>query len=150
MTSKQVVDDFLAQRKLALVGISRSGKKFGNMIHKELSAKGYTLYPVHPEAETIDGVRCYPSLAALPEAVGGVVICVPPEQTEQVVRQAAQAGIRRVWMQQGAESAAAVQFCAENGLSAVHGECVMMFAEKVGFPHSLHRWIWKVLGKLPQ
>ena len=150
MNSKETIHDFLSQRKLAIVGLSRGGKKFGNMIYKELSAKGYTLYPVHPEAETIDGARCYPNLAALPEAVGGVIVCVPPGQTENVVRDAAQAGIRRVWMQQGAESAAAIQFCAENGISEVHGECVMMFAEKVSFPHSLHRWVWKLIGKLPQ
>jgi len=150
MTNKETIQDILSQRKLAIVGLSRSGKKFGNMIYKELTAKGYTLYPVHPDAETIDGARCYPSLAALPEAVGGVVVCVPPAQTEQVVREAAQAGIRRVWMQQGAESPAAIQFCAENGLSEVHGECIMMFAEKVSFPHSIHRWVWKLIGKLPQ
>jgi hypothetical protein len=150
MTTKQTVQDFISQRKLAIVGLSRSGQKFGNAIHKELKTKEYTLYPVHPEAEVIDGARCYPSLAALPEPVGGLIICVPPAQTEEVVRQAAQAGIRRVWMQQGAESPAAVQFCAKNGISEVHGECIMMFAEPVGLPHRLHRWFWGLIGKLPK
>ncbi|MBN2146341.1 MAG: CoA-binding protein [Anaerolineales bacterium] len=150
MTSKQAVQDFIAKRKLAIVGLSRNGNKFGNTIHNELKGKGYTLYPVHPQADKIDGTKCYPSFADLPEAVDGVIICVPPVQTEKVVRDAAQAGIGRVWMQQGAESPAAVQFCAENGISEVHGECVMMFAEPVVFPHSLHRWIWKLIGKLPK
>jgi predicted CoA-binding protein len=66
------------------------------------------------------------------------------------VRDAAAAGIRRVWMQQGAESEAAIRFCAENGISAVHGECILMFAEPAAFYHRMHRWVWGLLGKLPR
>jgi predicted CoA-binding protein len=82
--------------------------------------------------------------------VDGVIVVVPPAQTEKVVREAAAAGIRRVWMQQGAESQAAIQFCKENGVAEVHGECIMMFTRGDAFPHSLHRWFWKLLGKLPK
>jgi predicted CoA-binding protein len=150
MTSKAAVADFVSQRKLAVVGVSRQGKKFGNMAFRELKAKGYKLLPVHPHAETIEGERCYPNLAALPERVGGVLVVVPPAETEKVVREAAAAGIKRVWMQQGAESPAAIKFCQENGLSAVHGECILMFTEPAAWFHRAHRWVWKVLGKLPQ
>ena len=149
MTSKAAVDDFLAQRTLAVVGVSREGKGFGNMAHKELKDKGYRVFPVNPNAESIGDERCYPSLGALPEPVGGVLVVVPPAQTEQVVRDAATAGIGRVWMQQGAESEAAIRFCEGNGISAVHGECILMFAEPMGFGHRLHRWVWGLLGKLP-
>ncbi len=149
MTSKAAVEDFLAQKTLAVVGVSREGGKFGNMARKELDAKGYQVFPVHPHVDAIDGERCYPSLSALPEAVGGVLIVVPPQETEKVVRDVAAAGIRRVWMQQGAESQAAIQFCEEQGISAIHGECIMMFAEPASF-HRLHRWIWGLLGKLPE
>ena len=150
MTTRAVVDDFVSQRKLAVVGVSRHKAKFGNMAFKELRGKGYKLFPVHPHAETIEGERCYPSLAALPEPVGGVLVVVPPAQAEQVVRDAAAAGIRRVWLQQGAESATAIRFCEENGISAVHGECILMFAEPAAFYHRAHRWVWKLLGKLPR
>ncbi len=150
MTTKAAVDDFLAQRTLAMVGVSRRGDKFGNVLYRELKGKGYRLFPVHPRAESLEGDRCYPSLQALPEPVGGLVVVVPPGQAEQVVRDAAAAGIRRVWLQQGAESPTVVQFCEQNGLSVVHGECLLMFAEPTGFGHRLHRWIWKVLGKLPK
>jgi predicted CoA-binding protein len=88
-------------------------------------------------------------LSVLPEPVGGVLIVVPPAETEKVVRDAAQVGIRRVWMQQGAESETAIRFCEENGISAVHGECILMFAQPAGF-HRLHRWVWGLLGKLPR
>lgn len=149
MTSKTAVDNFIAQKNLAIVGISRDPKKFGNMVFRELTAKGYHLLPVHPEAKSLEGVPTYPTLSSLPEQVGGVIIVVPPAETEKVVRDAAQAGIRRVWMQQGAESEAAVKFCQENGIEEVHGECIMMFAHAESF-HGFHRWIWKLLGKLPK
>lgn len=65
------VEDFVAQKTLALAGVSRSGKKFGNSLLKELCQKGYTVYPAHPEAKEIDGVPCVPSPTALPEPGGG-------------------------------------------------------------------------------
>ncbi|MCX6029741.1 MAG: CoA-binding protein [Chloroflexi bacterium] len=150
MTTKSTVDDFLSQRTLAVVGVSRDPKKFGNTIYRELKAKGYRVLPVNPKMETFDGDRCYPSLAALPERPGGAVIVVPPAQTEAVVRDAAAAGVGRVWMQGGAESDAAVRFCQANGISEVHGECVLMFAKPQGFGHKAHRWVWGLLGKLPK
>jgi predicted CoA-binding protein len=149
MTTKAAVSDFLAQQTLAVVGASRTGKKFGNTAYKELRAKGYKVIPVHPHAEIIEGDPCYPSLSALPEAVDGVLIVVPPSETEKVVTDAGQAGIRRVWMQQGAESQAAIRFCEERDINAVHGECILMFAEPAGL-HRLHRWAWGILGNLPQ
>jgi predicted CoA-binding protein len=148
-SSQERIADFLAQRTLALVGVSRGGRKFGNAIWKELRAKGYTVFAVHPEAERIDGERCWPDLASLPVPVGGVVIVVRPEQTERVVADALRAGIRRVWMQQGSESPAALRFCEANGIVAVQRECVLMFAEPVTSIHRVHRWVWRVLGKLP-
>ena len=75
---------------------------------------------------------------------------MPPAQTEKVVRDAAAAGIRRAWMQQGSESESAIRLCEENGVSVVHGECILMFAEPAAFYHRGHRWMWGVLGKLPR
>ena len=150
MTSKAVVDDFLAQRTWAVAGVSRMGKKFGNMAYRELKARGYRLFPVNPNAETVEGDRCYGSLRELPEPAGAALIVTSPAQTEQVVQDAAAAGIRRVWMQQGAESEAAIRFCQERSIDVVHGECIMMFVPEVGFGHRMHRWVWGVLGKLPK
>jgi predicted CoA-binding protein len=149
MASKAAVEEFLAQRTLAVVGASRDSKKFGNKVYKDLIRKGYTTYPVNPSADVIDGQRSYPTLSDLPEAVDGVVFVVPPAQTEKVVREAAELGIPRVWMQQGSESEDAIRFCEENGISAVAGECILMFAEPAEFYHRMHRWAWGVLGKLP-
>ena len=142
--------DFIGQRSLAVVGVSRSGKKFGNNAYRELKAKGYQLVPVHPKAEILEGDRCARNLASLPAPVGGVLIIVPPQQAEQVVQEAAAAGIKRVWLQQGAESPAAIRLAESKGMSVVSGECILMFAEPVGFGHRAHRWIKGVFGGLPK
>lgn len=148
-TSQVAIYDFLSQRSLAVVGVSRNGKKFGNTIYQTLKAKGFRLFPVHPQAESVEGDVCYRGFSALPEKVGGVVICVPPVQTEGVVRNAFEAGIERVWMQQGSESYAAIRYCENKGVSVVHGQCILMFAEPVESFHRFHRWVWKLIGKYP-
>jgi predicted CoA-binding protein len=150
ITAKATVDDFLAHEPWAVVGVSRDPKKFGHTAYKELKARGRRLLPVNPGIETFEGDRCWPSLRALPEPVGGALIIVPPAQTEKVVQDALAAGIRRVWMQQGAESEAAIRFCQANGISEVHGECIMMHAPDTAFFHKMHRWVWGMLGKLPK
>jgi len=151
MATKHEIDEFLAQKTLAIVGVSRGGKKFGNAILKDLTKLGYRLLPVHPEAAEVDGQRAYPSLAALPEAVGGVIVVVPPARAEDVVKDAAANGIRRVWLQQGAGSPAAIAFCQENGISVVHGECVLMYPKPTSsWIHGAHRWIWELIGRMPK
>jgi hypothetical protein len=149
VNTKQDIQEFLSQKTLAMAGLSRNEKAFSAAVNRELKAKGYRVLPVNPHAGTIGGEQCYPNLAALPERVGGVVVCTPPGETEKVVRDAAAQGITRVWMQQGAESAAAVAFCLEKGMQVVSGKCIMMFAEPVGSLHGVHRWFAKVFGQLP-
>ena len=150
MTSKSAIDDFISQETLAIVGVSRGGKKFGNTTFRELTAHGYKLYPIPPEAETLEGVKAYKDFDSLPEKVNGVIIIVPPAQTEKVVREAAAAGIKRVWMQQGAQSDAAIRFCQENGIAEIHGECINMFAHNTASFHKFHRSLLKVFGRLPK
>lgn len=150
MTSKATVNDFLAQKTLAVVGVSRDPKAFANGAYKELKEKGYRLLPVNPHMEAFDGDKCFPSLAALPEAPGGALIMVAPAQAEGVVRDAAAAGIKRVWMQPGAESPEAIAFCEARGIAVVHGECIMMFAPPVKSVHRLHRGVMGLFGQLPK
>ncbi len=149
-STKADVENFIGQRRLAVVGVSRDAKKFGNAAYRALKDKGYQVYPINRNIEAIEGDRCYASLGVLPEKVDGVVIVVPPTETEKVVREADAAGIKNVWMQQGAESNEAIQYCREHGLNEVHGECIMMFAPPVGSFHRWHRGAWKLFGKLPK
>lgn len=150
MTTESAVKAFMSQPALAVVGVSRNKNKFGSIVYRDPKGKGYRVYAVNPNAQMIDGDPAYPDLFSLPEAVGGVVLIVKPEVTERMVEQAKQAGITRVWMQPGAESPAAAAYCEANGIAAVLGECIMMFAGPVRFPHSIHRWVNKVSGKLPK
>jgi predicted CoA-binding protein len=150
MTSKNEVTDFFAQRTLAIAGVSRNGKKFGNAIVKSLKEKGYTVYIIHPSASTIDGEQSYRSIGDLPEPVGGLVIVLHPSETEKMVREAAAAGITRIWMQVGAESASAIEYCTANGISVIHGQCMLMFAEPAEGIHRMHRAVLRFFGKLPK
>jgi predicted CoA-binding protein len=149
MNSKQVVNDFISQKKIAVVGVSRKKTKFGNAIYKELKQKGYNVFPINPNMDAFEGDTCYPDLLSLPEKADAVVINVPPAQTEKVVKEVKEAGIKKVWMQQGSQSDAAVRFCEENGIDCVSNECILMFAQPSAFIHRAHKWVWGVLGKLP-
>jgi predicted CoA-binding protein len=148
MTGQASVDGFLEQKTLAIAGVKRDGTGFGNAVFKDLTGKGYELLPIHPEAGEVGGIRAYSSLTDLPEGVGGLILVVPPGQTEKLVQQAKEVGISRIWMQQGAESADAIRFCEESGIDVVHGQCIMMFAEPTGI-HRFHRCLNGVFGKLP-
>lgn len=133
MTTQALIDDFLAQQTLAVVGVSRRGGKYGNMAFRDLTEKGYQVYIVHPSGDVIEGVRTYPSVKDLPPEVSGLVLVISPDQTEVVVQEAHAMGIQRIWMQPGAQSQAAIRYCEENGMSVIHRECVMMHARQVKF-----------------
>ena len=149
MTSKAQVDAFTAQGKLAVVGVSRSGGKFGWAIYNEMKQKGYTMYAVNRQGGEVQGVPLYASIAALPEKVDGVIVVVPPKETPDVLRDAAAAGVHSVWLQQGSESPEAKALCDQLGLDAVTGECILMFAGQAGF-HKFHRWFKGLFGGLPK
>lgn len=147
---RETIDAFLAQRELALIGVSRDGKTgFGNAVRKELAEKGYTLHVVHPEADRIADAPCAHSLSEIAGKVGGVVLVTPPAQTVKLVEEIAACGIRRVWLQQGAESDEALAACERLGLSVVHHECILMFAEPTAWFHRAHRWVRGTFGHLP-
>jgi predicted CoA-binding protein len=148
MTSRAAVAEFLAHPAIALAGASRSGKKFGNLAMRTLRARGYRVHPVHPMGGTIDGVECVTSFAHLREPIEALLVVVPPIAALDVVRDAADAGIRYVWLQQGAESDHALQLCRDLGLVTIAGECVLMYAQPKGI-HRVHRWISGALRKLP-
>ena len=150
MNQLEAVSDFLAQRTLAVVGVSRNQRKFGFMVYQALKTRGYRVLPVNPHAEVIAGEQVYKTLDSLPQKVDGVLVVVSPLHAQQVVREAFEAGIRRVWLQQGSESSGAVRFCEERGMNVVYGKCILMFTEPVTSIHKLHRWMWKITGKIPR
>jgi predicted CoA-binding protein len=142
------IQEFLKGKKFALVGVSRSGGKFGNAIYTELKGRGFDIRIVHPEAKEIDGAACVPNLKALGSAVDGVIICVSPNQAAAVVQDGAQAGIKNVWLQQGADSAEAVAAARQAGMNVVAGKCILMYAPPVRSFHGFHRAISSLFGQL--
>ena len=149
MVTMSGIEEFLSQRALALAGVSRDGRGFGNVVRRELRARGYDLRLIHPEADAIDGEPCVRSVANVAREVGGLVLVTPPAATERLVREAAAAGIARVWIQQGGESSDALRFCEQNAVDVVHGQCILMYAAPVKGIHAFHRTLCRVFHKLP-
>ncbi len=150
MTEKAQIEQFLNQKTLAFVGVSRSPRQFANSAFRELRKAGYRLFPVHAEMENFDGTPCYRRLVDIPEPVGGLVAMVAPERAEAVVHEAAAARIPRIWFQQQASNEAAVAACASLGIAAIHDQCIMMFLPGGAFPHRAHRFVLRVFGRLPR
>jgi len=130
---------FLSNKRIAVVGVSRS-RGFGNSVMRTLEDRGFQVYPVNANADTIDGHACYRSLAMIPESVGAVVAVVPPRQTISVVDDCIRLGIRHLWMQQGSESKEAIMRAENSGIAVVHHACILMYAQPTGI-HKLHRWL---------
>ena len=145
MATHQVIDDFLAQKHIAFVGASREPKEFANSVYRRLRSAGRVLYPVNrsEQAATIEGDVAYRRLADVPDPVDGVVIMVRRPAEADVVRQAIERGIPRVWLHRGAGqgpvSADAVRRCREAGVAVVDGACPLMFEEPVRGVHRIHR-----------
>ena len=115
------IQAFLAADSFAVVGASVDRSKYGNKVLRCYQQHGRTVHPINPRADTLEGLKAYPSLAALPTPVPAISVITPPAITEQVVRDAAAAGVRHVWMQPGAESDAAIKAAEELGLSVIAG-----------------------------
>lgn len=128
---RELIEEFMAQEKFAIVGASDNPEKYGNEILHDLKSRGYKVYPINPRLEEIDGMKCYPSLSDLPVTVDVVDIVVPPEVTEKVIRECQHLGLKRIWMQPGSESQEAIDFCDVNDLGVVHDVCVMMSGPNV-------------------
>ena len=123
---ERLIGDFVNRRLWAVVGASQDRLKFGYRVFRSLSDAGYEVYPVNPRGGELDGVPVYPRLADLPQKPEVVDLVVPPAVTDQIVVEAHQVGLDRIWMQPGAESDAAIAYCHENGIQVVYHACAMV------------------------
>jgi predicted CoA-binding protein len=120
------IERFLRAKRIALVGATDKKEKWGYKILKALQGRGYEVLPVHPSLARIDGAPVYRSLGDLPVTPDAVSLVVPPAASEEAVRACAALGIAQVWMQPGAESAAAIEECERSGLSCIHHRCILV------------------------
>jgi len=97
-STRQAISDFLAQKRIALVGASRNPKDFNRTMFRSLRSRGYDVVPVNPSAKEIDGVPCYGSVKQIDPPVEGVLVMTPPAAAQAVVNECQEAGIKRVWL----------------------------------------------------
>lgn len=115
------IEEFLAGSVYAVVGASNDRWKYGNKVLRCYLQRGRRAIPVNPRAKIVEGLAAVPDLTSLPEPVHGASIITPPDVTEQIVEDAARAGVKRLWMQPGAESARAIERAEDLGLSVIAG-----------------------------
>lgn len=152
----QKVADFLAQRRIAVVGVSRdnSHHPVGNLVYRRMRQTGHDVFAVNPAMATFEGEPCYANVQAIPGGVDGVVIITRPDVTDQVVRDCNAAGVRHVWMHQSVAKGSsvspdAVEYCQQHGITVIAGACPMMYGPGADLGHRCFRWVLGVTGNLP-
>ena len=152
-----LVQDFLAQEKIAIVGVSDKRETGCNQAYHKFKQAGYAVSAVNPRLTTFEGDPCYPDLKSIPEKPDAVFILTSPSVTEQVVQQCVDLGIQRVWMHclmgtkpglaanMTSVSPEAVRLCRENGITVIPGACPNQFL-KPDFGHAVMRVMFRTLG----
>jgi predicted CoA-binding protein len=143
----QNIQDFLQAKRLAVVGVSRSEQKFGSAIYTELKTRGFEVFGVNPQLDVIAGDKCYATISELAGKVDGAVICLPPGKAAGVIREAAAAGVKKIWLQQGSQSIETSKAAREAGINPVEGKCILMYAGEVKSFHAFHKFVAKVIGQ---
>jgi hypothetical protein len=153
-TLAEAARDFLAQKRIAVAGVSRDPKQPANFNFRKLRDAGHEVFPVNPRASTVEGVACYPDLQSIPGGVDAVLVFTPAEAAEAVVRECADLGIRHVWLHRSlgpsSSSAEAVNLGRERGLTVIPGGCPAMFGQPVDLGHKCIRWMLAFSGRLPK
>ncbi|MGH3085336.1 MAG: CoA-binding protein, partial [Gaiellaceae bacterium] len=127
-TIKDAASEFLANKRVAVTGVSRESKGHGsNVVYKRLRERGYEVFAVNPNADEVEGDRCYHDLRSIPDGVEAVVIGTRPEVAEATMRECAELGIKHVWMHRGpgagSVSEAAADHGRQRGIGVIDGGC---------------------------
>jgi predicted CoA-binding protein len=153
-TTREDIEDFLAQKRLAMVGVARNPKDFSRGLFRDLCRRGYDMVAVNPMMSELDGQQCYSRVQDIAPPVDGALLMTPPAVTPDIVRHCLAAGITRVWMHRGggtgAVSQEAIDFCREKGMRVVAGYCPYMFLPTTPFFHRVHGFFMKLSGGYPQ
>lgn len=142
---RQTIDEIIGSKVVAIAGVSRNPKKFGNIVYKTLMEKGFTVYPINPNIENIDGEKTYPSVSELPDKVKNLVVLLKPADVLPLVDQAIQKGIDKIWLQQGSTNKEAIEKAKEANVEMVTNKCILMYANPNGF-HKFHARINQFFG----
>ncbi|HLA07137.1 MAG TPA: CoA-binding protein [Anaerolineales bacterium] len=155
-----MVKDFLAQKKIAVVGVSDKRDTGCNLNYTKFKENGYQVYAVNPRMTQFNGDPCFADLKSLPEKPDAVFILANPKVTDEMVRQCVELGIKHVWMHcmmgtkpglaagMTSVSREAVELCKANGIAVIPGSCPNQFL-KPDFGHALMRGLWRTFGFMP-
>lgn len=121
------INAFLASPAFGVVGASSNRSKYGNKVLRVYLQHHKKVYPINPIETIIEGVTCLESVKELPKEVMSISIITPPSITEKIVKEAVDHGIKNIWMQPGAESDLAIEFCEKNGVNVIAGgPCILV------------------------
>ena len=110
----------------AVVGASNDEEKYGFKVLKDLSDAQYKVIPINPKEDEIYNLKAYASLSAVVDKIDVLVCVVPPKITYDIVKEAYNLGIDKIWMQPGSESDSAIEFCDKNNMQCIHHMCIMV------------------------
>lgn len=151
--SLETIEDFLAQKRIAMIGISHDSANFSSILFEEFCRRGYDMVPVNPNLPEAQGRHCFARVQDINPPVDAAILMTSPAVSEVVVRDCAEAGIQRVWMYrafgEGSVSAKALEFCNRRGIRVVPGQCPFMFLPNAETGHRIHGWIRKITGRYP-
>ena len=147
------VAEFLAGKRFAVAGVSRSGQQPANAVFRKLRDCGFDVVAINPHAHQLEGSACYPDLASVPGVVDGLVVVTHPDVAAELVRQAGARGVRKIWFHRsfggGSVSDAALQACAELGIRPIVGGCPLMYCQPIDVAHRCFRWWLGRTGRIP-
>ena len=146
-TIKEAADAFLANKRIAVTGVSRTPKTHGsNNVYRRFRDRGYEVFAVNPNTDEVEGARSYHDLKSIPGGVQAVVIGTRPELAEDTMRECAELGITQVWMHrgpgEGSVSDAATAYGRQHGITVIDGGCPCMFGETADFGHKVMRLVY--------
>ena len=144
---------FLAGKRIAVAGVSRSGNAPANAILRRLRDNGHEVIPVNPAARELEGLACHPSIRDVPGAIDGVMVVTHPSVTVDVVRAALDRGIKQIWFHRsfgsGSVSDDAVALCRAAGVEPIVGGCPLMYCGPVDPAHRFFRWWLRLQHRIP-
>jgi len=123
---QDLVKDFLKQKCFAIVGSFRNKSQYAYQILLTLKRRGYEVYPVNPHIKEIEGLICYANVKDIPVICDVADLVTPPRVTERIVRECKEKGIKRVWLQPGAENVKVLKFCKQNNIKVIYNLCIMI------------------------
>lgn len=153
LTIKEAASAFLANKRIAVTGVSRKPKDHGsNTVFKRLRDRGYEVFAVNPNTDEVEGARSYHDLKSIPGGVDAVVIGTAPDKADATMRECAELGIKQVWMHrsygQGSVSDEATVYGREHGITVIDGGCPLMFEPTADFGHKIMRIVYR--GHVPK